>query len=147
MRSIHVGAVKRKRGGKGSDAPFSILECHSFGISSKAMMIGGGPHGKHFATISIHKLSNHSTPSSRSEAKHSNVERPPLSVSMKATSAMMMLSSRTMPQSVHTALPRAWSVSMFEPPQLVHVGIGARSNVHLCGDDITKLQGVRVGIA
>lgn len=31
-----------------------------------------------------------------------------------------MLSSRTEPQSVHTALPLAWSTSISEPPQVLH---------------------------
>lgn len=31
-----------------------------------------------------------------------------------------MLSSRTEPQLVHTALPRAWSTSMSAPPQVLH---------------------------
>ena len=39
------------------------------------------------------------------------------------TSLVMMSSSITMPQRVQTELPRAWSVSMFEPPQPLHFGM------------------------
>lgn len=46
-------------------------------------------------------------------------DTPPLP-STNWTSDTMMLSSRTEPQPVHTALPRAWSTSMSDPPQVLH---------------------------
>lgn len=46
-------------------------------------------------------------------------DTPPLP-STNWTSDTMMLSSSTEPQLVHTALPRAWSTSMSEPPHVLH---------------------------
>ena len=42
---------------------------------------------------------------------------PPILFSWNCTSEMMMLSSRTEPHPMHTASPRAWSISMSLPPQ------------------------------
>ena len=65
-------------------------------------------------------------------------DEPPPLFSTNWTSDTMMLSSRTDPQLMHTALPRAWSTSMSEHPQVLHtrelmmpVGVGYEINLEM----------------
>lgn len=66
----------------------------------------------------VNVMRKHFSPSAETNCPTAE-ETPPLP-STNWTSETIMLSSRTEPQPVHTALPRAWSTSMSEPPQVLH---------------------------
>ena len=54
------------------------------------------------------------------ETNWPTADEPPPLFSTNVTSETMILSSKTEPQPIQTASPRAWSMSMSVPPQFLH---------------------------